>query len=583
MNRLSYQFPFWLSLVSLIAIFFDFGFDQSSSLEQTLKILYLLNLSAGILFTLVRLKSNQRKYSIKVVVFDVLSILFFLMVILGRLEILKNLLLFNAFSGQGWLYGAICLAFIREVSVFNLKLSNTILNPAQLFILSFLGIILTGTFLLLLPNASYSNLSFIDALFTATSAVCVTGLIVVDTGSYFTLFGQIIILGLIQVGGLGIMTFASYFSYFFRGDTSYKNQLMLSDMTTSNKIGEVFTTLKKIIITTLGIELLGAILLFGNTTGPNSNDFFNQSFFAVFHAVSAFCNAGFSTLPNSLAGNHFANNYSFQLIIIGLFVTGGLGFPIVFNLVRYLKYLLFQRLIPKLTGAQREYSVVPWVVTLNSRIVIITSATLIVVGTAVFYAFEYNNALAGQSEIGKIISALFAATTPRTAGFHSIDLNSLRFSTIMLIFLLMWVGASPGSTGGGIKTNTFAIATLNFWSIARGKERLEIFRREIADSSIRRAFAIISLSLVVIGAGVFAISFFDHQLDLLSIAFECFSAYSTVGLSLGITTSLSSGSKFVIILIMFIGRVSMLSILIAMIRKVKHKNYRYSKEEILIN
>jgi Trk-type K+ transport system membrane component len=205
------------------------------------------------------------------------------------------------------------------------------------------------------------------------------------------------------------------------------------------------------------------------------------------------------------------------------------------------------------------------------------------VGTILFYISEYNNLLAPHTGIGKVVTALFGATTPRTAGFNTVDMSALNFSTLMLIFLLMWIGASPASTGGGIKTSTFAIATLNFLSLAKGKTRIEVYRREISDISVRRAFAVISLSLFVIGSGIIAISVFDSDKDLKSIAFECFSAYSTVGLSIGITANLSSASKFVIILIMFIGRVSMLSILIAVIKKVKHKNYRYPTEEITIN
>ncbi len=182
-----------------------------------------------------------------------------------------------------------------------------------------------------------------------------------------------------------------------------------------------------------------------------------------------------------------------------------------------------------------------------------------------------------------MVTALFGAATPRTAGFNTVDMNQLHFSTLMLIFLLMWVGASPASTGGGIKTSTFAIATLNFFSLAKGKTRIEVYRREIADISVRRAFAIISLSLVVIGFAVIAIANFDPEKTLLSIAFECFSAYSTVGLSLGITSSLTPASKAVIIAVMFIGRVSMLTIMIAIFRKVKQQAYRYPTEEILIN
>jgi Trk-type K+ transport system membrane component len=200
-----------------------------------------------------------------------------------------------------------------------------------------------------------------------------------------------------------------------------------------------------------------------------------------------------------------------------------------------------------------------------------------------FYFLEYNNTLAEHNGFGKMVTALFGATTPRTAGFNTIDTAAIAFPTLMMVFLLMWIGASPQSTGGGIKTSTFAIATLNILSLAKGKSRIEIFRREIADISVRRAFAIISLSLVVIGFAIIFISMFDPDKELKDIAFECFSAYSTVGLSLGITGDLSSASKFVIIVVMFVGRISMLSLVIAVFKKIKHKNYSYPKEEITIN
>lgn len=575
--------PILLNIIAIIAIIYDFGFIKERSNENLLDSLYIVTLSTGIFFTIARAIHTDVRPRFKVVVFDFFSIAFFFLVILGRLPSFQHYYLIQPFSGQGWLYGAVILAFIRELSALNLDISKTYLNPAQLFIASFLGIILIGGLMLMLPNATYDGISFIDAIFTSTSAVCVTGLIVVDTGSYFTLFGQFIIIGLIQIGGLGIMTFASYFSYFFRGDTSYKNQLMLSDITTSNKLGEVFGTLKSIIITTLSIEIFGAILIFSYLDRTSIDGYFNQIFFAIFHSISAFCNAGFSTLNANLFDVGFRFNYPLQLTIIFLFIIGGLGFPIVFNLLKYARYVITERLIPKITNREKPIQVIPWVINLNSRIVIITSLILLIVGTVVIFFFEYNNSLADHNTFGKIVTALFTASTPRTAGFNTVDITNLRFSTIMLLFLLMWIGASPASTGGGIKTNTFAIATLNFWSLARGKDRIELFRREIADISVRRSFAIISLSLVIIGAGVFFITLFDSEKDLLSIAFECFSAYSTVGLSLGITSALSIPSKFVIIIVMFIGRVSMLTIMIALFRKVKHKNYRYPTEEVLIN
>lgn len=482
---------------------------------------------------------------------------------------------------MGWIYLALFIYFIREFSVLKIDFKRDYLNPAQLFIASFIFIILAGTALLLLPNATHEGISVINALFTATSAVCVTGLAVVDTGTYFTQFGQIIIVILIQLGGLGIMTFASYFSYFFRGQSSYEHQLMLKDITNSDKIGEVFSVLKKIVLLTFSIEAIGAIIVYFTLGKSPLQTIPQKIFFSIFHSISSFCNAGFSTLHNSLYEPGYRFNYSLHLIIAILFILGGLGFPIIFNLFKYLKYL-FRNKILKLGNLDKSVHI-PWVINLNTKIVIVTTTTLLFLGTVFFYVFEFNNTLAEHSGFGKVVTAFFGAATPRTAGFNTVDTSALHFSTIMIIFLLMWIGASPASTGGGIKTSTFAIATLNFFSLAKGKDRVEAYNREIADISIRRAFALIGLSLMVIGMSVFLIAAFDSEKTLLSIAFECFSAYSTVGLSVGITASLSSAAKVVIIGTMFIGRVSMLTILIAMMRKTRHLNYKYPKEEILIN
>lgn len=260
-------------------------------------------------------------------------------------------------------------------------------------------------------------------------------------------------------------------------------------------------------------------------------------------------------------------------------MLGGLGFPIVVNIINYVKYL-FRKLI---SFGKNNVGYRPWVLNLNSRITLITTFSITAVAFFAFLALEYNNTLAEHQGFGKIVTALFGATTPRTAGFNTIDTAAMLFPTTMMVFLLMWIGASPASTGGGIKTSTFAIATLNLLSLAKGKTRIEIFKREIADISVRRSFAIISLSLIVIGFGIMLISIFDSEKDLIDIGFECFSAYSTVGLSLGITASLSEVSKFIIIVIMFVGRVSMLTIIIAIFKKIKSKNYRYPTEEITIN
>lgn len=248
-----------------------------------------------------------------------------------------------------------------------------------------------------------------------------------------------------------------------------------------------------------------------------------------------------------------------------------------FNFMTYMRYLVRRGL-----SFRSPYDSRPWVLNINSRIILVTSAVLLVVGTLLFYRFEYHNTLEEHTGFGKWAVAFFGAATPRTAGFNSVDTSALHLHTLMIVFLLMWIGASPGSTGGGIKTSTFAVSVLNLLSMARGKERVEIFRREISPQSLKRAFAVISLSLVAIGASVFLIASFEPDKELLAIAFESFSAYSTVGLSLGITGDLSSPSKVVLVLLMFAGRVGLLTVLSAVLQNTPNTPYRYPSEEVLI-
>lgn len=576
------KLSFALSFLAVITIIFEFGFKHTEYVEYVIRMFLFSVLLFGIISILFRYLFTHENFLRKVRIFDGFIITLFSLLLLVQIEAVSSILSFiDFFNKMGWVYLAILIYFIREFSVVRLNFKREYLNPAQLFIVSFLLIILLGTLLLMLPKATHSGISLIDALFTSTSAVCVTGLIVVDTGTYFTQFGQSIIAILIQAGGLGIMTFASYFSYFFRGQSSYESQLMIKDITNSEKIGEVFSILKKIILVTFLVEFIGGIFIYFSIDKAVMENFSERLFFSIFHTISAFCNAGFSTLQNSLYDPEFRFNYSLQLIIVTLFTLGGIGFPILFNLYKFIAFKV-KSWIRKI-GFDEEIIHSPWLLNLNSRIVLITSLILTVTGTVLFLVFEYDNTLAEHGPFGKIVTAFFSGATPRTAGFNSVDTSALNFGTLMIVFLLMWIGASPASTGGGIKTSTFAITTLNFLSIAKGKERVEVYRREISNMSVKRAFAIIALSLMVIGTSVFLIASFDQEKTLLDIAFECFSAYSTVGLSVGITSSLSAPSKLVIIATMFIGRVSMLTILIAILRRARHLNYKYPTEEILIN
>jgi len=575
-----YKLAFSISLIGIGVLIYDFGFTQNTSTQKQVNFYYFIVLFVGMFTTGLRYLNRDKSLKFNVIVFDVISSVIIISVLFIHFTNLKLSTSNSFFYDDTWVKLAIFLTFIREFAARKINFNRAFLNPAQLFILSFVFIILSGSLLLMLPNATYNGISFVNALFTSTSAVCVTGLAVVDTGTYYTHFGHYIIMFLIQIGGLGILTFTSFFSYFFKGESTYENQLVMQDMTSSNQMGEVFKLLKNVLLITFIVELIGGILIYMSIKPSLIPNVYDRTFFSAFHSVSAFCNAGFSTLKNNFWESGYQYNYFLHLNIISLLVLGGLGFPIVSNTLYYLKYK-FQKLISPLTKKKVDYR--PWLMNINSRIIILTTVFLILVGTVLLYITEYNGTLADHSGFGKWVTALFAATTPRTAGFNTVNMAVLTDATLMITILFMWIGASPASTGGGIKTSTFAIAVLNIVSLARGKSRIEIFRRQISENTVNRAFAAILLSLFIIGIGIITLMIFDGDKGLMSIAFESFSAYSTVGLSVGITGLLSSASKYVLILMMFIGRVSMLSILIALFRKEKYKNYRYPSEDLLIN
>ncbi len=561
-----------------LLLIYDFGFHSSITESFDLDLFYYYALLVGLVSSVLTYINDRKRIYQRIAILDGLSGLFSGVLLALHFFTPENYE-FRQVSEQFSLEKfAAALLFFKGFLDLRVSYKRTALNPAQLFLISFVVIILGGTLLLSLHGATYEGIGLLDALFTATSAVCVTGLIVVDTATHFTFFGQSILLFLIQIGGLGILTFVSYFSYFFKGEISYEKQIAINQINSSGAIGKELGLLKSILIITLSIEAFSALLIFYNTDPTAFTSVSERVFFSVFHAVSAFCNAGFSTLSDSLMQGGFQFNYGLQLAIILTFILGGLGFPIVSNIVSYLSY--------KTKGVFSFFdkpNYRPWVLTLNSRIALITTIVLTVGGTLVFFGLEKDGVLSSHSGFGKLVTALFGATTPRTAGFNTVDVSNFRFPTLLLTMFLMWVGASPKSTGGGIKTSTLAIAILNILSLARGRERIELYRREIVEVTVKRAFAMISLSIIVIAIGVLGISAFEPDLTMIEIAFESVSAYSTTGLSMGITSSLSPISKFIIIILMFVGRVSALTVLIAIFRNVINQNYRYPKEEITIH
>lgn len=504
--------------------------------------------------------------------------LYFLMVILARVTEEPHLaFLWN----DEWLYLGVFAVFLTELSKSSLFFDNFYFNPTILFVISFLVLILVGTLLLMLPKTTVGiSLPFVDALFMATSAVCITGLATVDVATQFSEFGHTVILILIQLGGLGIMTFTGFFGYFFSGGFSYKNQLMYSEFLGQNKVASVINTLLKIIFVTLFFEVVGAVFIFFSTEATDFETYGDRVFFAAFHAVSAFCNAGFTTVAGGLSQTTFRFNYEMQVVLSLLFILGGLGFGIVFNTYTFIKRWVINAFLRIFRGKPYVYRA--WVISFNTRLIMWATLILVLFSTVVTFVLEYHHTLAVHQTLwGKWVAAFFTGNGARTAGFSVAEAANFSMPMLAIAVFLMWVGASPGSTGGGVKTTTFAVALLNIISLARGKDKLEIFGRNISNDSVNKAFAIIALSFLAVGATMLGLAITDGHLGFQSIAFESFSAYATCGLSLGITPHLSAAGKVIIICSMFVGRVGLLTLLVALVKNTRNRSYEYPQEKIL--
>lgn len=455
------------------------------------------------------------------------------------------------------------------------------IRPEMMFASSFLLIIFAGTALLLLPKAHQGSLTFIDALFTSTSAVCITGLTTVDISSTFTLTGQVIILLLIQIGGIGVMTFTSFIALSFFTQTSFSDQMALKNILNEESMNNIFKTLMYIFFTTVIVEAVGSWVIWWEIRDIPRDIIPNRTFFAVFHSISAYCNAGFSTLPGNLHNPAVRHLYGFQCWISLLIIIGGIGFPIVFNYGKLINHKI-RNLIYQLTGVSKRMPSHVRIVTTTTRIVIISTLTLLLGGTLLFWIFENNSYLQDLPFRGKLAVSLFNATTPRTAGFNNVSMNMLSAPTIVLMMFLMWIGASPLSTGGGIKTTTFTVALKSIFNILKNKENVEIFKRQIPNTNVKRAYTIIILSILWICLTTLLITIVVPYSSITPALFEVISAISTVGLSLDFTPQLNVAGKIIISLTMFVGRVGLIVLLSGMFHQQSTQNYTYAEENVIL-
>ena len=437
-----------------------------------------------------------------------------------------------------------------------------------MFVLSFAGVIVSGGILLWLPfSAPEGHLRFVDALFTSTSAVCVTGLIVVDTPKDLSTAGQVITMILIQVGGLGIITFSTVFFVLMGRGISFKGREIVQSTFLHTPQRDFIVIAKAVLWFTFVTEALGTLFLFIRFSIDYSTG--SALYKAVYHAISAFNNAGFSLFSDNLVG--YQGDLIVNLTIMGLIVHGGIGFIVQYEILRWLR------------GIQKKLSV-------HARIVLITTAILITSGAILFYIFERNHIIKDVPIVTKILISLFQSVTPRTAGFNTVDIGFLTNATILLMIVLMFIGASPGSTGGGIKTTSATLLVMLMWNRMRGSVEVNIFNRTIPREVVSRTVSIIFASgfsvaiiwavLLIAGGGKLPTP--ETRSLFVEYLFDTVSAFGTVGLSMGITPKLNDLQKYVLILMMFAGRVGPLTLAFSLSREAGKRSLTFAEEGVMV-
>lgn len=435
-------------------------------------------------------------------------------------------------------------------------------NPAQILSIGFLCLIFIGTLLLMLPFATNdrNHLSFIDALFEATSAVCVTGLVVVDTATTFTLFGQVVLMILIQVGGLGFMTFGIITALLLGKDISFKGRILIQESLNQLNNQGMVRLVKFIVGFTFLIEGIGAIIL--AIRWDNDFGFPKSLYYGLFHSISAFNNAGFDIMGNFRSMTDYIGDFTIIMTLSSLFIIGGIGYTVILDIIKKKSW-------KKLS--------------LHTKLVLFMTLILNVIGTLLIFTLEYNNpgTLGDLALKDKILGAYFHGVVPRTAGFNSLNMPELTLSSQFITMVLMFIGGGSGGTAGGIKVTTFVIIILAVWSLIRGKEEVNTMNRQIPKELIFRALSITVYAIALVIFVLFILSIFEDA-PLNVLMFEVISAFGTVGMSLGLTTELSTEGKVIISFLMFLGRVGPLTIAIALARRNKKLPYKYTEERIMI-
>ncbi len=443
------------------------------------------------------------------------------------------------------------------------------LTPAQALVVGFALTIAVGTVILMLPQATASGegADFTTALFTATSAVCVTGLIVVDTATYWSGFGQLIILLLIQIGGLGIMTMSTFVALLLGRRVTLRGRLFLQEALGESTLAGLVRLTRYVLLTTALIEGTGALLL--TLRWAQEFPLAKAAYFGLFHSVSAFNNAGFDLFSISLAS--YTTDFVTNVVITTLFIVGGLGFAVLLDVY----FNFFLRGNGNHVGKSR--------LTLHTRLVLRLTLALLVFGTVFIFLVEASNpaTLRPLGLTDRLLASFFQAATPRTAGFNTLPIAEMQAPTLLLLMIFMFIGASPGSTGGGIKTTTFGSLVLAVWATVTGRHDIVVNEKRLARDIVERALAITMISLGLIFTSTMVLLITEKG-RFLPILFESMSAFGTVGLSMGVTQNLSVAGRVVVILTMFIGRVGPLTMAEALARRRRKGELRYPEERITV-
>ncbi|MDQ3193015.1 MAG: ATPase [Bacteroidota bacterium] len=573
---------FFVSVSVIGVLVYYYGFPQTEEREEVLLGIIKVSFGFYILSYLTRfVYTFEPRAFIKRTWFE--GLLMLLLVIDGfSYFFLRTPLVINFFRALGFenitpFYVLFIQIYVLVIVALDLgtatsRITKLNLTPPTIFILSFVALIISGSGLLMLPEMTTikGSMPFFEALFTSVSASCVTGLIVVDTATYFTFRGHLVILVLMQLGGLSIISFATFLISFSGTAMGIKQQSMMQTFLSTDSLFSTRGLLNQIILMTLSIEIVGTIVIYFLWNPvlefENAND---KIFYSVFHAISAFNNAGFSLFTNGLFQNFVVDSYILHLALIVLIFLGALGYAPIKDLF-------------SINSLRKRFDK-PWKkLQLTTQIAFYSAILLVFVGAVAFFLLEKNNTLEGKRLVESLITSLFQSVTARTAGFNTVDFAMVSTPMLIIFILLMFIGGSSGSTAGGIKTSTFTLLILSAYSTLRGKRSLELSHHSISYELLNRAFLIFLFASGIIFTGVFILTISDPHIPVLNLVFEEVSAFATVGLSTGITPTLSPVGKMVLMFSMFIGRVGILTLAFSLSKKVISRNYKYPSAHIMV-